>query len=127
MKQTQRGFTLAEVLVAMLCGVLALGVMTGTLIFLTGATDELLCKGRTLHRTKAVYDYICSLRLSDEKSANEEFSVESGVLKRNGSEVLRVEKLETITFFSKDGFVYCRLIYADQAAFSFVAGKESES
>ncbi len=127
MKKASHGFTLVEVLVAMLCGTLVLGMVTGAVVFLTGATDKLLREGRTLHRTKAVYDYICSLQLNDDKSANEEFSVECGSLKRNGIEVLWVEGLEEIVFSSKDGFVYCNLLYADRAAFSFVAGKESTS
>lgn len=125
MKKTRRGFTLAEMLVAMLCGVLVLGMITATVVFLTGETDRLLRDSRTLHRTKAVYDYICSLQLNDDAAANEEFSVECGTLKRNGVEILQVDGLEEIAFSSKDGFVYCKLTYSDRAAFSFVAGKEA--
>lgn len=111
----------------MLCGTLVLAMMTGTIVFLTGSVDKLLRESRDLHRTQAVYDYICSLQLNDERAANEGFTVESGVFMRNGTEVLRVEKLENVSFFEKDGFVYCTLSYEDRAAFSFVAGKAATS
>ncbi len=127
MKKKHRGFTLVELMVALLCGMLIHGMMTGAAVFLTKSSNELIDGGRSLHHTKAVYDYICSLHLTDYSVANDEFSVENGILKRNGIEILSALELEDIDFASKDGFVYCELTYADRTTVSFVAGKESNS
>jgi hypothetical protein len=124
MKKKHRGFTLPELLVALLCGMLVLGMLTGAAIFLTKGSNKLLGGGRELFQTKAAYDYICSLNLTDCTLANNVFSVEDGALIHNGVEILEDTALEQVVFTSKDGFVYCELTYTDRPTLSFVAGKE---
>lgn len=124
MKKKYRGFTLIELLVALLCGMLVLGMLTGAAIFLTKSSNELLGGGMALHQTKAAYDYICSLNLTDCTVANNTFSVVGGTLMHNGVEILEDMSLEGIVFISDDGFVHCELIYTDRPKLSFVVGKE---
>ena len=127
MKKAQRGFTLVELLVALLCSMLVLGMLAGAAVFITRTSRELMNKGSSLFRTKAVYEYVCLLHLSDSDIANGDLSIENGALIHNGAVILQTEDIEEITFSSKDGFIYCELTYTDRTTISFVAGKESRS
>lgn len=127
MKKAQRGFTLVELLVALLCSMLVLGMLAGAAVFITRTSRELMNKGSSLFRTKAVYEYVCSLHLSDSDIANGDLSIENGALIHNGAVILQTEDIEEITFSSEDGFIYCELTYTDLTTISFVAGKESRS
>lgn len=102
------GFTLAELLVTMFIATIALTMITGTVIFMSKANDELIEDSQNTYKIQIIMDKIHS----EEYNA---FKLIEGDLTKNGEVVVSDTKLENLVFYNQDEFIYCELVFPNKS------------
>ncbi len=144
--QRKKGFTLVELLVALVCAALVLSMITAAVIFLTKMNDGATNESKTLFQLQTVKDFVqknTSKDLGDFGVLDFNYKVEDGkvlhrtvVADESGNPQIREEQvvvsnslIEDITFSSKEGTVSgntvkiftCTITYDGGQTFEFVA------
>lgn len=109
------GFTLAELLVTMFIATIALTMITGTVIFMSKANDELIEDSQNTYKIQIIMDKIHS----EEYNA---FKLIEGDLTKNGEVVVSDTKLENLVFYNQDEFIYCELVFPNKS-YNFIVRK----
>ncbi len=120
-KQKQSGFTLVELLVAMLCATLAVSMVVSTLFFITFSTDELIETGSERYRISNIKDYILSQNHQTNPQTEYAVNGEENTLSHNGTVIARDTEILNITFSDDENFIYCTLTFPKDS-YRFVAG-----
>ena len=115
------GFTLVELLVAMLCGTLAITMVVGTTLFITYTTNELIEAGSESYQVNSIKDYIISQKHGDDPKAEYDVNVEDKTLSHNGTVIVKETQILKIEFSVDENFIYCNLIFPEES-YRFVAG-----
>lgn len=117
------GFTLAELLVTMFIATIALTMITGTVIFMSKANDELIEDSQNTYKIQIIMDKIHSEEYSTKYDKIYDINVE-GDLTKNGEVVVSDTKLENLVFYNQDEFIYCELVFPNKS-YRFIV-RESE-
>ena len=120
-KKKQAGITLVELLVAMLCGTIAISMIVGTTLFITFSTDELVEVGSQSYRVQTIKDYILSQHHESNPSAEYELNKQEQTLSHNGTAIARDTQLLNIEFSENENFIYCTFVFPKET-YRFVAG-----
>lgn len=120
-KNIKRGFTLVELLVAMLCGTLATAMVVGTTLFISYSTNELIQAGSEGYRVKTIADYIISQDHQSNPQAEYVINGEENTLSHNDTVIARDTQILKIEFSDDENFIYCNLVFQDDS-YRFVAG-----
>lgn len=110
-----------ELLVAMLCGTLAITMVVGTTLFITYTTNELIEAGSESYQVNSIKDYIISQKHGDDPQAEYDVNVEDKTLSHNGEVIVRETQILKIEFSVDENFIYCNLIFPEES-YRFVAG-----
>lgn len=105
------GFTLAELLVTMFIATIALTMITGTVIFMSKANDELIEDSQNTYKIQIIMDKIHS----EEYSTKDDYAINEGDLTKNGEVVVSDTKLENLVFYNQDEFIYCELVFPNKS------------
>ena len=115
------GFTLVELLVAMLCGTLAISMVVGTTLFISYSTDELIQAGSEGYRVKTIADYIISQDHKSNPQAEYAVNDRENTLSHNDTVIARDIQILKIEFSDDENFIYCHLVFQNDS-YRFVAG-----
>lgn len=118
------GFTLAELLVTMFIATIALTMITGTVIFMSKANDELIEDSQNTYKIQIIMDKIHSEEYSTKDDYENAFKLIEGDLTKNGEVVVSDTKLENLVFYNQDKFIYCELVFPNKS-YNFIV-RESE-
>ena len=115
-KKRKSGFTLVELLVAMVCASLVLSMIIGTVIFMMKTTNELISVSEENYKIKTMRDHILfhSTDLTTSDEYNIAYETGDGELLFNGSTVVNDTELLNITFSEDGEFIYCELQFPDE-------------
>lgn len=119
--KTNKGFTLVELLVAILCTTLTLSMIMATFIFLTRTSDKVIGESENLYKIQSVKTYIIHHYQGTLPEPNE-YIVSEGIVYHLTNIVVTDSKIETIRFDETDGFIQCKIIYENQI-YQFIVGK----
>lgn len=109
------GFTLAELLVTMFIATIALTMITGTVIFMSKANDELIEDSQNTYKIQIIMDKIHSEEYSTKDDYENTFKLIEGDLTKNGEVVVSDTKLENLVFYNQDEFIYCELVFPNKS------------
>lgn len=109
------GFTLAELLVTMFIATIALTMITGTVIFMSKANDELIEDSQNTYKIQIIMDKIHSEEYSTKDYYENAFKLIEGDLTKNGEVVVSDTKLENLVFYNQDEFIYCELVFPNKS------------
>ena len=109
------GFTLAELLVTMFIATIALTMITGTVIFMSKANDELIEDSQNTYKIQIIMDKIHSEEYSTKDDYEYAFKLKEGDLTKNGEVVVSDTKLENLVFYNQDKFIYCELVFPNKS------------
>jgi prepilin-type N-terminal cleavage/methylation domain-containing protein len=109
------GFTLAELLVTMFIATIALTMITGTVIFMSKANDELIEDSQNTYKIQIMMDKIHSEEYSTKEDYENTFKLIEGDLTKNGEVVVSDTKLENLVFYNQDEFIYCELVFPNKS------------
>ena len=116
------GFTLAELLVTMFIATIALTMITGTVIFMSKANDELIEDSQNTYKIQIMMDKIHSEEYSTKDDYENTFKLIEGDLTKNGEVVVSDTKLENLVFYNQDEFIYCELVFHNKS-YNFIVRK----
>jgi len=116
------GFTLAELLVTMFIATIALTMITGTVIFMSKANDELIEDSQNTYKIQIMMDKIHSEEYSTKDDYENTFKLIEGDLTKNGEVVVSDTKLENLVFYNQDEFIYCELVFPNKS-YNFIVRK----
>lgn len=116
------GFTLAELLVTMFIATIALTMITGTVIFMSKANDELIEDSQNTYKIQIIMDKIHSEEYSTKDGYHECFKLKEGDLTKNDEVVVSDTKLENLVFYNQDEFIYCELVFPNKS-YRFIVRK----
>ena len=116
------GFTLAELLVTMFIATIALTMITGTIIFMSKANDELIEDSQNTYKIQIMMDKIHSEEYSTKDDYENTFKLIEGDLTKNGEVVVSDTKLENLVFYNQDEFIYCELVFPNKS-YKFIVRK----
>lgn len=116
------GFTLAELLVTMFIATIALTMITGTVIFMSKANDELIEDSQNTYKIQIMMDKIHSEEYSTKDDYENTFKLIEGDLTKNGEVVVSDTKLENLVFYNQDEFIYCELVFPNKS-YRFIVRK----
>lgn len=116
------GFTLAELLVTMFIATIALTMITGTIIFMSKANDELIEDSQNTYKIQIMMDKIHSEEYSTKDDYENTFKLIEGDLTKNGEVVVSDTKLENLVFYNQDEFIYCELVFPNKS-YRFIVRK----
>lgn len=116
------GFTLAELLVTMFIATVALTMITGTVIFMSKANDELIEDSQNTYKIQIMMDKIHSEEYSTKEDYENTFKLIEGDLTKNGEVVVSDTKLENLVFYNQDEFIYCELVFPNKS-YKFIVRK----
>jgi len=116
------GFTLAELLVTMFIATIALTMITGTIIFMSKANDELIEDSQNTYKIQIMMDKIHSEEYSTKEDYENTFKLIEGDLTKNGEVVVSDTKLENLVFYNQDEFIYCELVFPNKS-YKFIVRK----
>lgn len=116
------GFTLAELLVTMFIATIALTMITGTVIFMSKANDELIEDSQNTYKIQIIMDKIHSEEYSTKDDYENTFKLIEGDLTKNGEVVVSDTKLENLVFYNQDEFIYCELVFPNKS-YNFIVRK----
>ena len=116
------GFTLAELLVTMFIATIALTMITGTVIFMSKANDELIEDSQNTYKIQIVMDKIHSEEYSTKDDYENTFKLIEGDLTKNGEVVVSDTKLENLVFYNQDEFICCELVFPNKS-YKFIVRK----
>lgn len=116
------GFTLAELLVTMFIATIALTMITGTVIFMSKANDELIEDSQNTYKIQIMMDKIHSEEYSTKEDYENTFKLIEGDLTKNGEVVVSDTKLENLVFYNQDEFIYCELVFPNKS-YNFIVRK----
>jgi prepilin-type N-terminal cleavage/methylation domain-containing protein len=116
------GFTLAELLVTMFIATVALTMITGTVIFMSKANDELIEASQNTYKIQIIMDKIHSEEYSTKDDYENIFKLIEGDLTKNGEVVVSDTKLENLVFYNQDEFIYCELVFPNKS-YKFIVRK----
>ena len=116
------GFTLAELLVTMFIATIALTMITGTVIFMSKANDELIEASQNTYKIQIMMDKIHSEEYSTKDDYENTFKLIEGDLTKNGEVVVSDTKLENLVFYNQDEFIYCELVFPNKS-YNFIVRK----
>jgi prepilin-type N-terminal cleavage/methylation domain-containing protein len=116
------GFTLAELLVTMFIATIALTMITGTVIFMSKANDELIEDSQNTYKIQIMMDKIHSEEYSTKDDYENTFKLIEGDLTKNGEVVVSDTKLENLVFYNQDEFIYCELVFPNKS-YKFIVRK----
>lgn len=116
------GFTLAELLVTMFIATVALTMITGTVIFMSKANDELIEDSQNTYKIQIMMDKIHSEEYSTKDDYENTFKLIEGDLTKNGEVVVSDTKLENLVFYNQDEFIYCELVFPNKS-YKFIVRK----
>lgn len=116
------GFTLAELLVTMFIATIALTMITGTVIFMSKANDELIEDSQNTYKIQIIMDKIHSEEYSTKDDYENTFKLIEGDLTKNGEVVVSDTKLENLVFYNQDEFIYCELVFPNKS-YKFIVRK----
>jgi prepilin-type N-terminal cleavage/methylation domain-containing protein len=116
------GFTLAELLVTMFIATIALTMITGTVIFMSKANDELIEDSQNTYKIQIMMDKIHSEEYSTKEDYENTFKLIEGDLTKNGEVVVSDTKLENLVFYNQDEFIYCELVFPNKS-YKFIVRK----
>ena len=116
------GFTLAELLVTMFIATIALTMITGTIIFMSKANDELIEDSQNTYKIQIMMDKIHSEEYSTKDDYENTFKLIEGDLTKNGEVVVTDTKLENLVFYNQDEFIYCELVFPNKS-YKFIVRK----
>lgn len=109
------GFTLVELLVTMFIATIALTMITGTVIFMSKANDELIEVSQNTYKIQIIMDKIHSEEYSTKDDYENIFKLIEGDLTKNGEVVVSDTKLENLVFYNQDEFIYCELVFPNKS------------
>jgi prepilin-type N-terminal cleavage/methylation domain-containing protein len=110
------GFTLAELLVTMFIATVALTMITGTVIFMSKANDELIEVSQNTYKIQIIMDKIHSEEYSTKDDYKNIFKLIEGDLTKNGEVVVTDTKLDNLVFYEvPDKFIYCELVFPNKS------------
>ena len=115
------GFTLVELLVAMLCATLAITMIVGTTLFITSSTNELIQVGSESYQVKSIKDYILSQNHKSNPQSEYVVNDEENTLSHNDTVISKETQILKIEFSDDENFIYCNLVFQDES-YRFVAG-----
>ena len=116
------GFTLVELLVTMFIATVALTMITGTVIFMSKANDELIEASQNTYKIQIIMDKIHSEEYSTKDDYENTFKLIEGDLTKNGEVVVSDTKLENLVFYNQDEFIYCELVFPNKS-YKFIVRK----
>ena len=116
------GFTLVELLVTMFIATIALTMITGTIIFMSKANDELIEDSQNTYKIQIMMDKIHSEEYSTKDDYENTFKLIEGDLTKNGEVVVSDTKLENLVFYNQDEFIYCELVFPNKS-YKFIVRK----
>lgn len=116
------GFTLAELLVTMFIATVALTMITGTVIFMSKANDELIEDSQNTYKIQIMMDKIHSEEYSTKEDYENTFKLIESDLTKNGEVVVSDTKLENLVFYNQDEFIYCELVFPNKS-YKFIVRK----
>ena len=116
------GFTLVELLVTMFIATVALTMITGTVIFMSKANDELIEVSQNTYKIQIIMDKIHSEEYSTKDDYENTFKLIEGDLTKNGEVVVTDTKLENLVFYNQDEFIYCELVFPNKS-YKFIVRK----
>lgn len=116
------GFTLVELLVTMFIATVALTMITGTVIFMSKANDELIEVSQNTYKIQIIMDKIHSEEYSTKDDYENIFKLIEGDLTKNGEVVVSDTKLENLVFYNQDEFIYCELVFPNKS-YKFIVRK----
>ena len=116
------GFTLVELLVTMFIATIALTMITGTIIFMSKANDELIEDSQNTYKIQIMMDKIHSEEYSTKEDYENTFKLIEGDLTKNGEVVVSDTKLENLVFYNQDEFIYCELVFHNKS-YNFIVRK----
>ena len=116
------GFTLVELLVTMFIATIALTMITGTIIFMSKANDELIEDSQNTYKIQIMMDKIHSEEYSTKEDYENTFKLIEGDLTKNGEVVVSDTKLENLVFYNQDEFIYCELVFPNKS-YKFIVRK----
>ncbi len=116
------GFTLAELLVTMFIATIALTMITGTVIFMSKANDELIEDSQNTYKIQIIMDKIHEEYSTKDDSYENAFKLIEGDLTKNGEVVVSDTKLENLVFYNQDEFIYCELVFPNKS-YNFIVRK----
>jgi prepilin-type N-terminal cleavage/methylation domain-containing protein len=116
------GFTLVELLVTMFIATIALTMITGTVIFMSKANDELIEDSQNTYKIQIMMDKIHSEEYSTKDDYENTFKLIEGDLTKNGEVVVSDTKLENLVFYNQDEFIYCELVFPNKS-YKFIVRK----
>ncbi len=119
-KKKRTGFTLVELLVAMLCASLVLTMVGGTVVFMTKTTDELIDVSEEAYKISTMKEYILAQNY-DAVPTGFTVDTQHKKLLNNGKCVVEHTELLEIIFSEDENFIYCKLIFSEEN-YQFVAG-----
>ena len=123
-KQKQSGFTLVELLVAMLCATLVISMVVSTLFFITFTTDELIDISADTYRVQTIKTYILQQNYKSLPSV-EEYSIDDKVLSHGNTVIVKDTELLKIAFSASENdnekLIYCELIFPNKT-YRFAVG-----
>ncbi|MBR2722103.1 MAG: type II secretion system protein [Clostridia bacterium] len=130
-KSKQSGFTLVELLVAMVCATLAISMIISTLFFITFSTDELIRQSSEGYRIKTVKRYILQQGHTSNPSGDYTVNPEDKTLSYHDTDhdtvTVIVSDTEILDIqFSDDensNLIYCILVLPNKS-YRFVAGRK---
>ena len=93
------GFTLVELLVTMFIATVALTMITGTVIFMSKANDELIEVSQNTYKIQIIMDKIHSEEYSTKDDYENIFKLIEGDLTKNGEVVVTDTKLDNLVFY----------------------------
>ena len=124
-KQKQSGFTLVELLVAMLCATLVISMVVSTLLFITLSTDELIQTSSQTYQIQNIKRYILSQKHTENPENEYVVKDEENTLLHNGTVIVNDTEILEIKFESSanEPFIYCTLVFPNDS-YRFIAGKK---
>ncbi|MBR2926860.1 MAG: type II secretion system protein [Clostridia bacterium] len=124
-KSKQSGFTLVELLVAMVCATLAISMIISTLFFITFSTDELIRQGSEGYRIKTVKRYILQQEHTSNPSSDYKINPEDKTLSHHDTVIVSDTEILDIQFSDDENsnLIYCILVLPNKS-YRFVAGRK---
>lgn len=123
MQKKQSGFTLVELLVAMLCATLAVSMVISTFLFITFTTDELIETGSERYSIQSIKNHILSQEYTAlPPTGTYTVNTEAKTLSHNGTVLVKETQLLEIAFSKSENLIiYCELIFPDDS-YRFAVG-----
>ncbi len=110
-----------ELLVAMLCGTLAITMVVGTTLFITYSTNELIQVGSDTYHVQSIKDYVLSQNHKSNPEAEYVVNDEENTLSHNGTVIMKETQILKIEFSDNENFIYCNLVFPNES-YRFIAG-----